>query len=129
MNRHLPQPTFAHQSSKERRVFQKSLAVRHQHGHQAGLNRVSNNFDQLILPARTPIGVSHITSSYLQASTRSLEAPVSINLLLYFCERRDRHAIGIARQITMSTAERAVAGAGNKPTMGQVSSAELSWSL
>ena len=125
VNGNLAQSTFDHKLLQKLRVLDERLPVRHEHRDQARLDRVPDNLDQFVLSSAAPVGIGHIPTRQLQTATRSLEFPIGVNLLLHLGQRRNRHLVGVFRQVAMRAAKRTVARARGEPTMRQMPTADL----
>lgn len=69
-------------------MLKERLAMRHKHRHKPDGVGIADDFDELILPTRAPVGIDHIAARDLQTAARSLKAPIRGDLLLHLHERR-----------------------------------------
>ena len=88
-------------------MVEQHLAVGHQHRYHTGVVGMADDGDQLLGAAGAPVGVDDVAAGDLQASPRSDQPPVGVDLGSHLRQRRQGDPIGIGRQVAMGAAERA----------------------
>ena len=125
MHRHLAQAAVDDELLKEFRMIEQGLPMSHEHRHEAGINGVAHNGNQLALAIASPVGVGHVAARDLQTGSRTLEAAVGVDLFLHLREGRDRDLVGVFRQIAMRAMEGAIARSGGEAAVREMAAADL----